>query len=485
MNGNNYRAITFFLCITALSPSLRAVYEPRHNTQQASIDLSKSKIQTLVIQNKTSQPQELRIEFVEQHADCSLNNIDCTVLIPPNKSQTCNQSLIRASANAYIFINKISATTSALAFEFVENNHAATILRCKPYSTSNTGYYATVEDIDFTKDLTTNIGNNSLNRLLSPNNNFAKYVLAPITPKALLSCLQTLYNKNRLNNITPRAIASIPHIIHHIWLGSPFPEGYRSWRQSWIDKHPGWVYILWTDNKTNYQEGTFVANEEALATCLASNAFTGKTLVFDIKNFAPINITLVSAAKNYGEKSDLLRYEVLYRYGGVYTDTDLECFEPFDILHQTYDFYTGLAPLNLKFQVANGLIGSTPKHPILDYCIKHAASSETFSYLNKIFYNGTSIVAATGPGLFTKAIFYSANTNPELRNIVFPASYFYAHRSEMLQYAQEHDDFPPHLFVKLPPTFKMPLQTFATHYWEQKWKPPENKPVSAVVHAKA
>ncbi len=31
-------------------------------------------------------------------------------------------------------------------------------------------------------------------------------------------------------------------------------------------------------------------------------------------------------ADNYGFKSDIARYEILYRFGGVYVDTDYECY---------------------------------------------------------------------------------------------------------------------------------------------------------------
>ena len=31
------------------------------------------------------------------------------------------------------------------------------------------------------------------------------------------------------------------------------------------------------------------------------------------------------SAHNYGMKSDILRYEILHTYGGVYIDTDYEC----------------------------------------------------------------------------------------------------------------------------------------------------------------
>jgi mannosyltransferase OCH1-like enzyme len=37
-------------------------------------------------------------------------------------------------------------------------------------------------------------------------------------------------------------------------------------------------------------------------------------------------------ASNFGEKSDIWRYEILFRLGGVYVDTDFECVRPFDSL---------------------------------------------------------------------------------------------------------------------------------------------------------
>ncbi len=48
--------------------------------------------------------------------------------------------------------------------------------------------------------------------------------------------------------------------------------------------------------------------------------------------------------ENLGAKSDLLRYELLYQFGGVYIDIDVVLLQPLDILNHTYEFYTGLMP---------------------------------------------------------------------------------------------------------------------------------------------
>lgn len=37
-------------------------------------------------------------------------------------------------------------------------------------------------------------------------------------------------------------------------------------------------------------------------------------------------------APNWGEKSDIARYEILFRHGGVYVDCDMVCLAPIDPL---------------------------------------------------------------------------------------------------------------------------------------------------------
>ena len=45
----------------------------------------------------------------------------------------------------------------------------------------------------------------------------------------------------------------------------------------------------------------------------------------DLAGFDMKNKLAFSQASNWGMKSDILRYEILMKYGGVYVDTDYEC----------------------------------------------------------------------------------------------------------------------------------------------------------------
>ena len=84
----------------------------------------------------------------------------------------------------------------------------------------------------------------------------------------------------------------IPKLFHWIWFGpKPIPELHQRWIDGWLQLHPGWKHILWTD-----------ANRPAL-----------------------VNEAQFRAADNFAEMSDIARYEILCRYGGVYVDTDTEC----------------------------------------------------------------------------------------------------------------------------------------------------------------
>jgi mannosyltransferase OCH1-like enzyme len=123
----------------------------------------------------------------------------------------------------------------------------------------------------------------------------------------------------------------IPHIFHQIWVGpDPFLDGFGEWRESWKAHHPGWEFRLWTDENL---PGDF-RNPEAYE--------HGRRPV---------------------ERADIIRLEVLWKYGGVYVDADMECRKPIDALIEGLDFF-GLC---IKpGRLTNTVIGAAPRHAILD-----------------------------------------------------------------------------------------------------------------------
>lgn len=95
----------------------------------------------------------------------------------------------------------------------------------------------------------------------------------------------------------------IPKIIHQIWIGGEIPESFQRASDRLCKLHPDYKYILWTDNN----------------------------LPKDM-----INQPVLDQIKKDGELksviSDCYRYEILARYGGIYSDFDIIYFKPFDEL---------------------------------------------------------------------------------------------------------------------------------------------------------
>lgn len=209
----------------------------------------------------------------------------------------------------------------------------------------------------------------------------------------------------------------IPKIIHQIWIGSPLPEKYHSFILSWQKHHPEWTYILWDDET--------------------------------IANLHLINQDQYDASTNFGQKADIARYEILYRFGGVYIDIDFECLRPLDLFHHCCDYYTGIGYAG-RFSTFNGLIGSTPENPIVKACIDML---DIYSH-----YEGSpehNILFTSGP--FHQARCFIEHAHEAGRAVAFPVGYFYP-----WPFSKKEDT--THLEKWLRP------ETFAIHYWHCGWR---------------
>ncbi|RYE83632.1 MAG: hypothetical protein EOO65_03625 [Methanosarcinales archaeon] len=94
----------------------------------------------------------------------------------------------------------------------------------------------------------------------------------------------------------------IPRRLHFIWLGGRLPPKLCRLVDSWRALHPRWEVTVWDDD------------------AVASMHLRCREQY--------------DAAPNYGARSDVLRYELLLRFGGAYADVDVQCLRPLDRLHQ-------------------------------------------------------------------------------------------------------------------------------------------------------
>lgn len=271
------------------------------------------------------------------------------------------------------------------------------------------------------------------------------YTLAtkPKPAAELFNLLRQLYEQNNLSKVACQEQIKIPLIMHSIWIGGKFPAKFQSYRDSWVKKHPSWTHIFWTDNPINYDQGLVVENVEALMDDLYSGIYAGKLVVIDVRKLQLFNQKLYEHVTNLGEKSDILKYELVYKFGGVYIDCDFECIQALDILHKGYDFYVGIQPLDESLALGAALFGAKPGHRILKTCLD---TMERDKHLDVITHR-------TGPIHFTKAFFSEAAIEKNDINIAFPASFFYpvAFYQKNLSTEQKKQLIKP--------------ETFAIHHW--------------------
>ena len=202
--------------------------------------------------------------------------------------------------------------------------------------------------------------------------------------KIFLELGKNLYNQYNPTVFVEQKELIIPQIIHQIWIGGPVPPVFEPYMNSWKRMHPGWQYILWTDEK--------------------------------VKELFPLyNQALYDQTESLGVKSDLLKWEIIYRFGGVYADIDFECLKSLDLLHHTYDFYTAYQPFDTFFvQLGAALYAGYPGHPILKHCIETIKDDWHYKGAPK----------KSGPVHFSKSFMATAGKNGS-RDIAFPAFYFY------------------------------------------------------------
>lgn len=235
--------------------------------------------------------------------------------------------------------------------------------------------------------------------------------------RILLSMGRSLYNQYNPNVLKPCEVPTIPKIIHQIWIGGPIPDVFKKYMKTWQDMHPDWQYIVWTDEK--------------------------------IKELFPLyNQAFFDQADGMGVKSDLLKWEIVYRFGGVYADVDHECLQSFDLFHHTYDFYTALQPFDANFiQLGASLFAARPGHPILKHCI------ETI----KDDWHHKGAPKKSGPVHFSKSFMHMAGKQGN-HDIVLPAFYFYPLGSTE---------------TVLKKTEWLHKGAYAVHHWAKSWMPKE------------
>jgi glycosyl transferase-like sugar-binding protein len=196
----------------------------------------------------------------------------------------------------------------------------------------------------------------------------------------------------------------IPRVLHRIWLGdAPVPAEAVNFAEGWARHHPGWESRWWGDD--------------------------------DLRALVPAEA--IARARSHSERSNLLRYEILRRHGGVYVDTDVESLRPIDPL---LDGASAFAGWEGPESVGTAILGAVPGHPLFEDAAREALPNAGL---------GANSPEATGPRFFTLVV-------ADHRNVrLFDSKLFYPFNWEELN--RRGESFP---------------EAYAVHHWRLSWALP-------------
>lgn len=153
----------------------------------------------------------------------------------------------------------------------------------------------------------------------------------------------------------------VPPLIHRIWLDDPMPDPFAGYGQQWQELHPGWEVLDWR-------------------TSALLPELTNRDLFDRAQEFYPQDWKRFQA--------DLLRLELLWRYGGLYVDTDAEPRRNIEPLLSDR-FVAGRSPQQWRGRhpITNAVMASVPEHPV-----PHDAER----------FRGKPLARSVGPWLITR-----------------------------------------------------------------------------------
>ncbi len=178
---------------------------------------------------------------------------------------------------------------------------------------------------------------------------------------------------DRLITTRTSSLRFMPRIIHQSWRTKRLEPFQQDWQNSWLDHHPEWTYMFWTD----------ADNRKLIA-----QDFPWFLDVYD--NF-PLNI----------QRADCARYFYMLRFGGVYVDLDFESLKALDPLVQNVQVALGYMSTDTTSEIAipNAFLASIPGHMFWWYVVKRVLTAFAAGQVNK-----NDAHRITGPVMLREAV---------------------------------------------------------------------------------
>eukprot|EP00747_Dinoflagellata_sp_TGD_P166957 gnl/TRDRNA2_/TRDRNA2_190576_c0_seq1.p1 gnl/TRDRNA2_/TRDRNA2_190576_c0~~gnl/TRDRNA2_/TRDRNA2_190576_c0_seq1.p1 ORF type:complete len:355 (-),score=37.51 gnl/TRDRNA2_/TRDRNA2_190576_c0_seq1:151-1215(-) len=167
----------------------------------------------------------------------------------------------------------------------------------------------------------------------------------------------------------------LPKIIHMIWVGSPFRDTHARNVVQISEKNPAWSIYLWVDQKIG-EDSPLVpwldTPEDAKELMkYKRGAILLKWLPTEGPSFR--NWDLIGdemATKSFAGASDYIRMEVIYRYGGIYLDTDFHASHSFDDFGKVFRWpFVSYVHDDMKKTLSNSVFGFESGSSFLDFAL--------------------------------------------------------------------------------------------------------------------
>ena len=247
----------------------------------------------------------------------------------------------------------------------------------------------------------------------------------------------------------------IPKIIHQLWNDKFVPGPVIPHIKTWINKHPEWNYWFWTKE-----------SQERF-----------------LRERYPEYLTIYEDYQLDIEKSDMIRFLILYEFGGVYADLDMEVVKPLDdiikgkpclMAASTKEVAAIFLETNETYITNNALIACRPGHPLLKLVLNSFHKSEKSK-------TGHDVMISTGP-LFLHSVVknYIQTKSEHMGNSVHEISpsdvlHLTTHKTLDNVYIALSDTFLPNFAPKHSSTMKMKCRKRFLH---------PRKPLSQMEHKK-
>lgn len=192
----------------------------------------------------------------------------------------------------------------------------------------------------------------------------------------------------------------IPKLIHHIWVGgSPLSEKSQSLIAGARLLHPDYDFRFWDETNVS---------------------------------ISPLFVRRCYEKKLWAFVSDYLRFQLLFEYGGIYLDTDMEVLKSLDPLLEC-DGFSGLN--RQRDAIYCGIIGAVPRNPLIGKILK-------------AYDNLPVDVLPTSPQMFTRA--FKEREDSSFR--IYPYQTFYP--------IEEGEVATPEALSS----------AYTNHHWDESWR---------------